>query len=77
MFLVSAGAGVQNFLVALAGEQLGSAWVSSSLFCRDVVRDVLDLPESWDPLGTVAIGRAASAPAPRPERPAEPFLAVR
>jgi coenzyme F420-0:L-glutamate ligase/coenzyme F420-1:gamma-L-glutamate ligase len=77
MFLVSAGAGVQNFLVALAGEQLGSAWVSSSLFCRDVVREVLDLPESWDPLGTVAIGRAASAPGPRPERPAEPFLAVR
>jgi coenzyme F420-0:L-glutamate ligase / coenzyme F420-1:gamma-L-glutamate ligase len=77
MFLVSGGAGVQNFLVALAGEQLGSAWVSSALFCRDVVRDVLSLPPSWDPLGTIAIGRPAQSPPARAPRPPEPFLTVR
>jgi coenzyme F420-0:L-glutamate ligase/coenzyme F420-1:gamma-L-glutamate ligase len=41
MFVVAAGAGIQNFLVALAGERLGSAWVSSTMFCRSVVREVL------------------------------------
>jgi coenzyme F420-0:L-glutamate ligase/coenzyme F420-1:gamma-L-glutamate ligase len=77
MFVVAMGAGVQNFLVALAGEQLGSAWVSSTMFCRDVVRSVLDLPDGWDPMGAVAIGRPAAVPPARPARGAEGFFAVR
>ncbi|MFF3392602.1 coenzyme F420-0:L-glutamate ligase [Streptomyces sp. NPDC002669] len=77
MFVVAAGAGIQNFLVALAGERLGSAWVSSTMFCRDVVREVLDLPESWDPLGAVAVGRPLVAPAARAARDAEDFVTVR
>ncbi|MFI0719101.1 coenzyme F420-0:L-glutamate ligase [Streptomyces sp. NPDC021224] len=77
MFVVATGAGVQNFLVALAGEQLGSAWVSSTMFCRDVVREVLGLPPEWDPMGAVAIGRPAASPPPRAARGAEAFIAVR
>lgn len=77
MFVVAAGAGVQNFLVALAGERLGSAWVSSTMFCREVVRDVLSLPASWDPMGAVAIGHAAAAPKARPPREGESFIEVR
>ncbi|GGZ70765.1 coenzyme F420-0:L-glutamate ligase [Streptomyces bluensis] len=77
MFVVAAGAGVQNFLVALAGERLGSAWVSSTMFCREVVRDVLGLPEGWDPMGAVAVGHAAEEPRQRPERDAGAFIEVR
>ncbi|RNL71385.1 coenzyme F420-0:L-glutamate ligase [Streptomyces sp. I6] len=77
MFVVAAGAGVQNFLVALAGERLGSAWVSSTMFCRDVVREALDLPSGWDPMGAVAIGHAAQAPRERPGRDAGAFIEVR
>ncbi|MFJ2305851.1 coenzyme F420-0:L-glutamate ligase [Streptomyces sp. NPDC087787] len=77
MFVVAAGAGVQNFLVALAGERLGSAWVSSTMFCRDVVREVLGLPEDWDPMGAVAVGHPAELPKPRPERDAGAFVVSR
>ncbi|MFE2645891.1 coenzyme F420-0:L-glutamate ligase [Streptomyces nigra] len=77
MFVVATGAGVQNFLVALAGERLGSAWVSSTMFCRDVVREVLGLPDDWDPMGAVAIGHPAQEPRPRPEREAAAFVEVR
>jgi len=68
MFTVSMGAAVQNFLVALAVENLGSAWISSTLFCQDLAARALDLPPGWRPMGTVAIGHPAAPPPARPAR---------
>jgi dehydro coenzyme F420 reductase / coenzyme F420-0:L-glutamate ligase / coenzyme F420-1:gamma-L-glutamate ligase len=77
MFTVSMGAAVQNLLVALAVDGLGSAWISSTLFCQEVTARVLDLPEGWRPVGAVAAGRPAEQARPRPPRDPGDFLLVR
>ena len=77
MFAVSMGAGVQNFLVALAVEGLGSCWVSSTMFCPEVVRNELDLPAGWEPMGAVGVGHAVAAPRGRPPRDPGDFIEVR
>jgi len=77
MFHLAMGAGIENLLVALAAEGLGSAWVSSTLFCPVIVRAVLELPDDWQPMGTVAVGHASAPPRERPPRDPGDFIAVR
>jgi coenzyme F420-0:L-glutamate ligase/coenzyme F420-1:gamma-L-glutamate ligase len=77
MFLVSMGAGVQNLLVALAVEGLGSCWVSSTLFCGPIAAAALDLPAGWEPMGAVGVGHAAAPPGPRPERDPDDVIVTR
>ena len=77
MFVVSAGAAVQNLLIALAVEGLGSAWISSTLFCQDVAASAMDLPDGWQPMGAIAVGHPDESPRPRPPRDPARFIITR
>jgi coenzyme F420-0:L-glutamate ligase/coenzyme F420-1:gamma-L-glutamate ligase len=77
MFVVAMGAAVENLLVALAVEGLGSCWVSSTMFCRPVAARALGLPDGWEPMGAIGVGHPA-APAPdRPPRDPGDFMITR
>lgn len=68
MFVLSAGAAIQNLLLALHAQGLASAWISSTLFCREETRAALGLDEEWLPMGSIAVGPPPEgAPPPRPD----------
>ena len=49
----------QNLLLAAHSHGLGACWMCAPLFCPDVVRDALDLPDDWQPQGVIALGYPA------------------
>lgn len=76
MFLLATGAAVQNFMLALHDQGYGSCWVSSTLFCKEEVRDALGLDEEWLPMGSVAAGPTLESEV-RPRPPIDPMAHVR
>ena len=78
MFLLSAGAAIQNLLLALHAQDLASCWISSTLFCQEETRAVLEVDEGWFALGTIAVGRPLEGePAARPALELDGFLSWR
>lgn len=49
----------QNILLAAHDAGLGACWMCAPLFCPDVVKDVLKMPEDWQPQALLTVGYPA------------------
>lgn len=49
----------QTLLLATHAAGLSGCWLCAPLFCPDIVRNVLNLPEDWHPQGLITIGYPA------------------
>lgn len=59
MMVQSVALAGQNLLLAAHALGLGACWICAPLFAGDIVRDVLDLPPTWEPQGFITVGYPA------------------
>ena len=69
MMVQSVALAGQNLLLAAHHYGLGACWICAPLFAGDILRALLNLPESWEPQGFITLGY----PAERPTRDREPL----
>ncbi len=76
MAVQSLGACVQNML--LTAYQLGvdAGWMCAPLFCPEVVREALDLPESHVPQALIPVGYVAEDPKRRERRSLDDLITI-
>lgn len=70
----SAGAAIQNMLLATEAYGLGAVWLGQILKNHNAVRKILDLPESLQLMAVVAIGHPAHRDQKSRRKPLEEFL---
>ncbi len=59
MAMQSVAAAIQNLLLVAHDLGLGACWMCAPLFCPDVVREVLHLPDDWEAQALITIGYPA------------------
>jgi F420 biosynthesis protein FbiB-like protein len=59
MAIQAAACAAQNILLKARELELGACWMCAPLFCPDIVRDTLCLPDNWEPQVLITIGHPA------------------
>ncbi len=77
MAVQSVAMALQNLLLAAHAEGLGACWMCAPLFCKDVVREALKLPDDWEAQALITLGYPASAGKPASRRPLSEVLTTR
>jgi F420 biosynthesis protein FbiB-like protein len=74
MAVQSIGAAIQNLLLSLYASGLDAGWMCAPLFCPEVVRESLGMPEGPIPQAMIPVGYALKEPVRRPRRPADELI---
>lgn len=74
MAVQSTAMATQTLLLAAHAEGLGSCWMCAPLFCPAEVREVLSLPDGWQPQGLLTLGYAARPGRLKPRKPVSEFV---
>jgi coenzyme F420-0:L-glutamate ligase / coenzyme F420-1:gamma-L-glutamate ligase len=77
MFLAATGAALQNLMLALNAQGVGSCWLSTSLFCSEESARALGLDPEWQAVGCVVAGYPLEEPPSRGPTDAGAVLDVR
>lgn len=72
----AAGAAVENLLVALAAERVGSCWLPHPPGLGEIGHE-LGLPAAWQPMGVIAAGHPATLPPEHPRHNPEALIITR
>jgi len=74
MAVQSVAAAIENMLLAAHGEGLGSCWFCAPLFCQDVIRMILKIPQHVDPQALITLGYSAYTPNVPPRKTLEEIV---
>jgi len=62
-------AAIQNMLLTVHSQGLGACWFCAPLFCQDVVRGLLEIPNDIEPQALITLGYPSEEPEPPPKKP--------
>jgi coenzyme F420-0:L-glutamate ligase / coenzyme F420-1:gamma-L-glutamate ligase len=77
MAVQSAALAGGHLLLAAHAEGLGACWLCAPLFAPAIVRQVLDLPDEWEPQAILVLGEAAETPDHPGRRPLDEVVVWR
>ena len=77
MAVQSVGSVLQTIFLLAARRGIGTCWMAAPMYCPEVVRNILRLPDDFSPQGLVLMGYAAAPGKVRPRRPFEEVVDLR
>lgn len=66
--LQSAGASIQNFLLAATAKGYGTCWMSGPLFAREKLEEILKIEKPWSLITFIALGKPGKKQPKRTKR---------